>query len=60
MKNVKNDTIICHDKKDAHRVLGEIGIQNVKDWEFLEEGKVKLILNCKIEELAAEGEKEND
>lgn len=46
-----SDTILCHDKEEAKYLLDVIGARNVADWEFLAEGKVKLILNCSVEQL---------
>jgi len=42
------DTILCKDKKDAHRVIDDIGHTHIADWEFLEAGKIRLILDCRI------------
>lgn len=38
------DTLICHNKKDAHKAIDNIGGQFIEDWEYLPEGKIKLIL----------------
>lgn len=47
-----NDTILCHDKQDAKNYIDAIGGEHIEDWEFLENGKVRLILNCKLSEIA--------
>lgn len=46
------DTITCADKKDAENMIDIIGGEHIKDWEFLDGGPVKLILNCKLEDIA--------
>lgn len=38
------DTLICRDKEDAKKYIDAIGGENIEDWEFLENGKVKIIL----------------
>lgn len=38
------DTILCSDKEDAKKTLDAIGMRFVEDWEYLEDGKVRLIL----------------
>lgn len=38
------DTILCHDKKDAKDTIDAIGCANIVDWEYLDNGKVLLIL----------------
>lgn len=32
--------------------IDAIGGEHIKEWEFLDNGKVKLILNCKLSEIA--------
>lgn len=46
-----SDTILCHDKEEAKQVIDSIGARYIEDWEFLDNGKVRLILNCRLEEL---------
>lgn len=46
-----SDTILCHDKEDAKNVIDNIGASHISDWEFLPDGKVRLILDCKVEQL---------
>lgn len=38
------DTLICSDKKDAKKYIDNIGCEYIEEWEFLENGEVKLIL----------------
>lgn len=38
------DTILCADKEDAKDAVDAIGCEFIDDWEFLDNGKVKLIL----------------
>lgn len=47
----KCDTVLCSDKEDAKEVIDSIGGQYVDDWEFLPNGKVRILLNCTVEEL---------
>lgn len=39
-----NDTLLCSDKEEAKKYIDNIGSQYIEDWEFLENGKVKLFL----------------
>lgn len=54
---MKFDTILCHDKADAKNALDAIGCRNVKDCEFFDDGRVRLILNCKIKDIRRENDK---
>lgn len=45
------DTILCHDKEDAKNVIDIVGGKNIEDWEFLPEGKIRIILKTKLEEI---------
>lgn len=45
-----SDTILCHDKEDAKNVIDALGGENIKDWEFLPDGKIKFILVGKLVE----------
>lgn len=45
------DTILCHDKEDAKKVIDDIGSKVIEDWEYLEDGKIRLILNCELKDL---------
>lgn len=38
------DTLLCSDKEDAKNAIDNIGGQFVDDWEFLENGNVRLYL----------------
>lgn len=42
--NNEYDTITCADKQDAFDVIDNLGGENVIDWEFLEDGKIRLIV----------------
>lgn len=46
------DTITCADKEDAKDMIDIIGGEHIKDWEFLDGGEVRLILNCRLEDIA--------
>ena len=56
MKEIKQkgskmkDTILCHDKEYAKQCIDNIGSENIEDWEFLPNGKIRIILNCKLEQ----------
>lgn len=45
------DTITCADKEDAKMIVDSLGAQYIRDWEFLPKGKVKLILNGRLEDI---------
>lgn len=45
------DTITCADKEDAKNMIDIIGSEHIKDWEYLPGGEVKLILNCRLEQI---------
>lgn len=53
-----HDTILCRDKEDAKKTLESVRGEHIADWEFLESGEVRLILNCKISDLAESEEQE--
>ena len=42
--NNEYDTITCSDKQDAFNVIDNLGGEKVIDWEFLEDGKIRLIV----------------
>lgn len=52
------DTILCRDKEDAKQTLESVGGENIVDWEFLDSGEVRLILNCRLRDLAESEEQE--
>jgi len=45
-----NDTILCTNKEEAKRYI-EIISEHIDDWEFLEDGKVLLKLDCEMGDL---------
>ena len=38
------DTLLCSNKEEAKLYIDNIGGQYIEDWEFLENGKIKLYL----------------
>lgn len=48
------DAILCRDKEDAIRAISDIGMANIEDWEYIEDGKIRIILNCKLEDISTE------
>lgn len=48
---VMTDTILCADKDDAIRVIDSVGSEHIDDWEYLENGNIRIYLNCKMEDL---------
>lgn len=46
------DTITCADKEDAKSTIDSIGGEHIADWEYLPGGEVRLILNCRLEDIA--------
>lgn len=47
----ERDTILCIDKEDAKRAVDSIGCRYIDDFEFLDNGKVRILLNCKVEDI---------
>lgn len=48
------DTILCKDKKDAHKVIDAIGSEHIDTWDFLDSGAIKIYLNCRLRILRRE------
>lgn len=55
---MSHDTILCRDKEDAKQTLESVGGEHIADWEFLDSGEVRLILNCRLRDLAESEEQE--
>lgn len=51
------DTILCSNKEEAKRIVDGIGAKYIEDFEFYENGKVRVDLNCSLAEIA---QKEKD
>lgn len=45
------DSILCHDKADAHNVIDVIGGKHIEGFEYLDNGKVRILLDCSVSEL---------
>ena len=39
-----SDTLLCSDKEDAKKYVDNIGAKFITDWEFLDNGEVRLYL----------------
>lgn len=46
------DTILCSDKEDAKNAICNIGLEYIDDWEYLPNGKVLIVLNCQLKDIA--------
>jgi len=46
-----SDSILCHDVKDAHTMVDVIGGEHIDDFEYLEDGKIRIVLNCRLEDI---------
>lgn len=47
----KCDTVLCSDKEDAKQFIDSIDEQYIDDFEFLDNGKVRILLNCKVKDI---------
>lgn len=45
------DTILCKNKREAMKIADGIGWNYIEDWLFLNDGKVRLLLNCTLKEV---------
>lgn len=41
------DIVVCSDKEEAKRIMDEIGMKYILDWEFIDDGKVKIFVDAK-------------
>lgn len=49
--NNQTDSILCSNKDEAKEVIEAIGGKYISDWEYLPHGKVRINLNCKMEDV---------
>ena len=49
------DSILCANREEAHKVMDALGT-NLIDWEFMENGKIKIYFDHKILEEEAAGD----
>lgn len=47
----ETDSILCSTKDEAKEVIEAIGGKYISDWEYLPHGKVRINLNCKMEDV---------